>query len=56
MKSKYQAPKILNNIILEIESEILSGSVVVDEKSCNVESTGQEIVNIDMSDFSSNWE
>ena len=54
-KIKYESPEILEEVVLELESEILQGSVVFDEDT-EVVSAGQEIVEINFEDFSSTWE
>lgn len=54
-KLKYEAPTVLEQVVLEIENEILAASVVVDE-DVTVETCGQEVVEIDASSFTSNWE
>lgn len=46
-KHKYTSPAVLDDLALELEGEILKASVVDDIE--NVQSTGQEINEIDMS-------
>lgn len=57
MKSKYVAPAIIKETILEIESEILTGShqEVIDE-NCSVESVGQEVIEVKADQWTNNWE
>ncbi len=50
---KYSPPKIINTVDIYLENDLLTGSVV--EKETEVESTGQEIVNHDMSGFTQEW-
>lgn len=54
-KLKYESPVILEQAIVELESEILSSSVVIEDE-VTVETTGQEVITIDASEFTSNWE
>lgn len=52
---KYESPRILKEVELELEQELLAGSVVDTEKT-EVESVGQEVVTIDARSFTSEWE
>ena len=52
---KYESPKILKETEISLERELLAGSVVDTEKT-GVESVGQEVVTIDASSFTSEWE
>ena len=54
-KLKYQTPAILEQAVIELESEILAASVVIEDE-VTVETCGQEVVEIDASSFTSNWE
>ena len=54
-KLKYEAPTLLEQVVLEIENEILASSVVIEDE-VTVETCGQEVVEIDASSFTSNWE
>lgn len=56
-KIKYEAPKILDVTVLELEAEILSASVVIDE-DVTVETTGQEVIDVDMTgaEYYHSWE
>ncbi len=51
----YSPPQITNKIILELEHEILSASAVIEE-DVEVTSVGQEVITIDASEFTFNWE
>lgn len=53
---KYNPPEIINSYDLELENELLAGSVVTEEVNSSVETVGQEVVEIDASSFTSNWE
>lgn len=52
---KYNPPKITDSIVLELEHEILAASAAIDEET-EVSTAGQEVVEIDMSEFTSSWE
>ena len=56
-KIKYEAPKILDVTVLELEAEILGASVVIDE-DVTVETTGQEVIDVDMTgaEYYHSWE
>lgn len=56
-KIKYEAPKILDITVLELEAEILGASVAIDE-DVTVETTGQEVIDVDMTgaEYYHNWE
>ena len=54
-REKYFSPAVLEKIVIELESEILSPSVVIDEDT-EVTTAGQEVVEFDMSSFTSSWE
>lgn len=57
MKQVYESPKIIKSYLIELENEILKGSVVDDiGENTSVTTMGQEVVNIDASQFTSNWE
>ena len=52
----YERPNIINVVKLELENNILTSSVAVENTT--VETTGQEVVTYDASDisFNHNWE
>lgn len=56
-KIKYEAPKILDVTVLELEAEILAASVAIDE-DVTVETTGQEVIDVDMTgaEYYHSWE
>lgn len=54
MKMKYTTPEMIENIIIELESKILAGSVITEDTT--VESVGQEYVELDLNDFNHVWE
>ena len=54
-KIKYETPCVLEQAVMELESEILASSVVIEDE-VTVETCGQEVVEIDASSFTSNWE
>ena len=56
-KKKYMTPDILEKLTLELEAEILSSSVVV-EDATTVETKGQKVENYDFTDssFNQSWE
>lgn len=56
-KIKYEAPKILDVTVLELEAEILGASVAIDE-DVTVETTGQEVIDVDMTgaEYYHSWE
>lgn len=51
----YQTPQILEEVSLDLEAEILKGSIIDTEKT-EVESVGQEVVTIKADQFTSHWE
>lgn len=53
MQQKYNKP-IIKKIILVPKNNILAGSVV--DNITSIESTGQEVIEFNDSDFSHNWE
>lgn len=53
MSKKYIKPQVLGTTALELERDILTGSVVIDEDT-TVSTAGQEIVEVDMTDYK--WE
>ena len=56
-KIKYEVPKILDVTVLELEAEILGASVAIDE-DVTVETTGQEVIDVDMTgaEYYHSWE
>lgn len=54
-KIKYETPCVLEQVVIELESEILAASAVIEDE-VTVETCGQEVVEIDASSFTSNWE
>ena len=55
-KEKYEAPKVLEELALELEKSILQSSVVTDDVT--VETTGQDFETYDLSgdEFNHLWE
>lgn len=55
MKKKYITPLVLKGVMLELETDLLLGSVV--EKRVEVETAGHEVVDHDISssDFNHDW-
>lgn len=57
MKREYQAPKIIDEYTLELESAILAGSKdVIDSDISSVETVGQEVVEVHADQWLNNWE
>ena len=56
-KKKYIAPALVDDLTLELETEILGASVVT-EDTTSVETKGQKIENYDFTDsnFNQSWE
>lgn len=53
-KNKYESPRIISEVKLSLEQDLLAGSVV--DSKAEVESIGQEVIEIDASTFTSEWE
>lgn len=51
---KYIMPQIIDEAIIELEQSILAASVVTEEVNGSVETVGQEVVEIDMTNHK--WE
>ncbi len=58
-KSKYISPAVVRSVAIETDTEILAGSVVDVFNEGGVQSTGQEVQEMDFSNetaFSHDWE
>jgi hypothetical protein len=54
---KYESPRVIEELDIELEREILIGSTLeVDDSISSVETVGQEVVTVDASSFTSKWE
>lgn len=56
MKEKYISPAILEECILELEREILQGSAEIEDSIDSVQTAGQEVVEIDCSAWTQEWQ
>jgi hypothetical protein len=56
-KIKYEPPVVLESLVLELEAEILGASAVIEDE-VTVETTGQEVIDIDMTgeEYYHRWE
>lgn len=50
---KYVKPEVLDKTVIELERDILTASVVIDEDT-EVVTAGQEVIEVDMRDYK--WE
>ena len=53
---KYIPPRVLDSVVLDLEAEILSGSNEVFDEDATVETVGQEVVTVEVDQWTNGWE
>lgn len=53
---KYIPPAVLEDLVLDLEAEILTGSNEVFDEDSSVETVGQEVVTIEADQWTNGWE